>query len=166
MDLEIVVRRATSDEQNIVDNLLQLYMYEFSANQSTELNSDGRYDWGGLEDYWNDKSLSPFLVFVEGRIAGFALIQGCSIITGQSDVWDMEDFFILAKYRRRGVGLRVANDLMRQFRGQWEIRVLKGNSAALNFWRRAIARLCRKEIKSKPTLVGGREFEVFRFESA
>jgi len=166
MGLEIAVRRAASEEQHVIANLLQLYMYEFSASQGTDLNSDGRYEWDGLDDYWNDRRLSPFLVLVDGSIAGFALIQGCSAITCQTDVWDMEDFFILAKYRRRGVGIRVANDLMRQFRGQWEIRVLPGNGPALNFWRAAIARLCRKEIRSKPTFVGAREFEVFRFESA
>ena len=52
----------------------------------------------------------------------------------------MKEFFVLRKYRGRGVGASVATQLFDRFPGKWEVRELAQNVAALAFWRAVIAR--------------------------
>ena len=95
LDLEIYGARA--DKQAIIDNLLQLYVYEFSASLAIDVGDDGRFPWDGLEEYWNDDTLHPFLFKAGTKLAGFALVQRMSVVTGDPNVWDMEDFFAVAR---------------------------------------------------------------------
>ena len=162
--MQIDLYRASADEQQIIGNLIQLYSYEFSTLCDTDVEYDGLFDWDGLEDYWNDTSLHPFLCKVKQKIAGFALIQRLSVVTGATNVWDMEDFFILEKYKRNGVGSAMLSELFREFTGQWEIRVLNGNNRALEFWNHVISKQCGASVQPAPTLINGRKFDVFSFE--
>jgi hypothetical protein len=50
----------------------------------------------------------------------------------------ISDFFIMRKYRRRGVGKEVAISLFEQFHGTWEIRQTFSNKNAYEFWKHVI----------------------------
>ncbi len=52
--------------------------------------------------------------------------------------YSVAEFFILRKYRRRGIGRQVAVDLFDRFRGRWEISKLPTNLPALRFWSNVI----------------------------
>jgi predicted acetyltransferase len=166
MGLKLDIYRASVDEQHIIANLLQLYIYEFSALLGIDVERDGRFPWDGLEEYWDDKSLHPYLFKANTKLAGFALIQRTSVVTGDPNVWDMEDFFVVEKYRRSGVGSAVISHLFREFVGPWEVRVLEGNDRALEFWRHVISVQCATAVQPVPTLINGRTFGVFSFETS
>jgi predicted acetyltransferase len=72
-----------------------------------------------------------FLFRVEGALAGFALV-----FTGEPH--DIAEFFVLRKYRGRGVGAQAAAFLFGQFPGRWTVRQQLTNPAATAFWRKAI----------------------------
>lgn len=165
METKVEIDRATAEEMPIISNLLQLYLYEFSPIVRTDVEADGRFKWDGLEDYWNDKNLHPILIRVGGLLAGFALVQRFSVVRNKPVAWDMEDFFIMAKYSRTGIGKYVAGTLFNQFRGDWEIRVLQKNDSALRFWGSTVSRYCGTETAPVLTPVGSRAFNVFRFET-
>ena len=50
----------------------------------------------------------------------------------------MAEFFILRKYRKRGVGRQVAFHVFDLFYGCWEIHQVHTNIVAQKFWRRVI----------------------------
>ena len=166
MSLQLDIYRASADEQHIIGNLLQLYLYEFCALTGNDVERDGRFPWDGLEEYWDDQSLHPFLFKANTKLAGFALIQRVSVVTGDPNVWDMEGFFVVEKYRRCGVGSSVISHLFREFVGSWEIRVLKGNDRALEFWRHAVSLQCSAVIQPVPTPINGQIFDVFTFDTS
>ena len=72
-----------------------------------------------------------------GSLAGFALVDKRVRIAGD-DFW-LDQFFVLKKYRRRGVGGRAAAAVFSQHTGRWQVGQMPENTAALAFWRHVIA---------------------------
>ena len=52
--------------------------------------------------------------------------------------FDMAEFFVMRRYRRKGVGAAAATAAFDRFKGPWEIRQRRENVAATAFWRRVI----------------------------
>jgi predicted acetyltransferase len=93
--------------------------------------------------YWEKPDWHAFVVKVDGKLAGFALVRQCSYLSGDTDTTDMAEFFIMRQYRRRRVGERVAARLFDMFPGRWEVREEAKNLAAQRFWRTIIDRYAR-----------------------
>ena len=129
------------------------------------LKPDGRFGYPGLSRYWQDESRHPFLVTVDGHLAGFALVARGSRVSGDPRVWDMAEFFILRGYRKRGVGAAVAQDLWRRFPGAWEVRVVENNGAARAFWSAAIPRFASSKTAESWAELYGKRWQVFSFVS-
>jgi len=131
---------ASAAERPVLENLFQLYAYDWSELGWTEVGRDGRFADPSLDAYWRDDDRHPFLIRVDGRLAGFALVAARSRLTGAAGVFDMAEFFVMRKYRRRGIGFAAASAAFRRFTGRWEIRQRDENAAATAFWRRVVAR--------------------------
>ena len=50
----------------------------------------------------------------------------------------MEEFFILPRYRRAGIGTAAARRLIKRYPGDWQITQREQNSAAIAFWHRVL----------------------------
>jgi predicted acetyltransferase len=72
----------------------------------------------------------------QGKYAGFALVDPFVRI-GTEGQW-MDQFFVLKKYRRRGVGHRMAQSVFAALPGRWEVGQMPQNHAAQAFWRKVI----------------------------
>jgi predicted acetyltransferase len=134
-----IVEAAREDEPRLAA-LYEYYAYELSDVLSMDVGEDGRFHAPPLELYWSDPRRHPFLVRVDDQIAGFALIQRRSRLTGDESINDVAEFFVLKRHRRHGVGEQLARALFDRFRGRWEVRGRKENVAAAAFWRRVIGR--------------------------
>ncbi len=160
-----IIPAALADKP-ILANLYQLYVHDFSEFVDLELGEDGRFTYDPLPTYWTERDRFPFLIRVNGRLAGFALVKKGSDFSCLSDVWDMADFFIARGFRRSGVATSAALKLWKQFPGAWEVRVMKANIAALSFWRKAIAEFTGKAISPIVKTKDGEERHLFFFQSA
>ncbi len=140
-----VVRVAAASDADMpaLANLFQLYRYDISASRGEagqDVLPDGRYPVPGyLGSFRADPRCAPFLVHVDGSLAGFVLVRAYSQLTGDPAVHDILDFFIVRKYRRHGVGTTVATRIFDRCAGKWEVREHTRNRAAQIFWRRVIA---------------------------
>ena len=134
---------AVEAERPLLQNLAQLYVYDWSEFLGFDVGASGRFGDLALAPYWFDAWRHPFLVRVGDTLAGFALIDERSKITGASGVTDMTEFFVLRKFRRRGVGLAAAFAAFDRFKGRWEVRQRPENPDATTFWRRAIGQYTR-----------------------
>jgi predicted acetyltransferase len=137
--MNVRVVAASSGDAELLRALFELYVYDFSELLALDVDSDGRFRTPPLDRYWSDPACHAFLVWVEDKLAGFALIHERSRLTGE-DRHDVAEFFVLRRYRRRGVGERVAISLFERFGGRWEVRQKPENTAATAFWRRVIGR--------------------------
>jgi predicted acetyltransferase len=97
------------------------------------------YDYPYL-DHCGVNRAHPFLVRVDGNLAGFVLVARYNYLTGQKDTWVMAEFFIMRKYRRQGVGDSVAAYIFDQFPGGWQVGQITENTPATAFWRKVISR--------------------------
>jgi len=162
---KIEVIPASPEQQPIVANLLELYAHDFSEFHDVELGEDGRFGYPQLPLYWSETNRHPFLVRIDGRLAGLVLVRKGSQVTGDDTVWDMAEFFVVRGYRRRGVGTRIAHEVWRKFAGVWEIRELKANDSAHKFWEHAIAAFTGDAAHSSLFEKNGECWRVFSFES-
>ena len=101
---QVDVIQATIEEMPVVANLLELYAHDFSEFHSVEPGPDGRFEYPDLPLYWSETGRHPFLVRVDGKLAGFALIRETLPVSGSNSIWDIAEFFVLRAYRRGGVG--------------------------------------------------------------
>ena len=159
------VRPAGPEEAPVLANLLELYAHDFSLIADLHLGQDGRYGYSRLAQYWTDPARLPFLVRVDDRPAGFALIAKGSEITGDPEVWDVAEFFVVRRHRRCGVGAAVAHALWRRHPGRWEVRVMENNPAAIAFWAAAVRDFTGREPEPAAVSVGDRRWRVFSFDS-
>jgi predicted acetyltransferase len=134
----VSLRSAAREEQPLLENLMQLYAYDWSELRDADVGDDGRFAAMELAPYWLDAWRHPLVIRVEEKLAGFALVLERSRLTGSSGVFDMAEFFVLRRYRRRGVGMAAACAAFDRFKGPWEVRQRDENGAATAFWRRAI----------------------------
>ena len=88
------------------------------------------------------------------------------MVSGDSTVRDLAEFFVVRGVRRRGVGLAAAHLLFRSLPGKWEVRVGDYNSPAQQFWRSAIELYAgtrfQTEVRNRDD---GSRWHVFRFTS-
>ena len=102
-DLE--VRKAGSADRLPIYRMLELYQHDLSDIWDQDLDSHGEYGYA-LDRYWAKSECHPFVALVGGRYAVFALVAN-AVKVGTAGHW-MDQFFILKKYRRRGVGVASA----------------------------------------------------------
>jgi predicted acetyltransferase len=138
----VAVTVATDCDQTIVRNLMHLYLYDFSVYTGDDPDADGWFSDEHLAAYWTEhgrraEGRMPWLIRVDGAIAGFALIKRPHADTYAAD-HDVAEFFIMRKWRRCGIGSAVAAALFAHYPGVWEVKVIRENEPALAFWRSVI----------------------------
>jgi predicted acetyltransferase len=136
-DVELV--SVTAAQGTALGNLLQLYTYDYSELLGFDIGDDGLFPSTRPDEFWTDPRFRPFLVRAGGRLAGFAIVDSQSRLTGEA-LWDMSEFFVLRRHRRTGVGTRAAFALFDAFPGRWEVREVARNTPAQAFWRSVIGR--------------------------
>ena len=135
MNVEVV--EAAEEDRGLIENLAQLYAYDFSEILGFEVEPSGRFEVAFLRE-WPTEQRRCFIIRADGCPAGFALVGLYSILSQSTDVTDMNEFFVLRKYRRQEVGRTAAHKLFDMFPGRWEVREVGLNVAAQAFWRKII----------------------------
>ena len=161
MEIEIV--RATRKDTAVLRQLYELYEHDFSEYTHADVGETGMYtDDGFLTDYWREPKWSAFLVRVDHKLAGFAWVLRTTLFGPDAEHGTpaqltalvdsgllgldldthvlIEEFFIMRKYRRKGIGEYVARHLFSRFPGVWEVSEMVENTPAQAFWRKVIDR--------------------------
>jgi len=163
--MEIEVIPAQAEQASVVANLLQLYAHDLSEFHDVHLGEDGRFGYPSLPLYWTDPERFPFLIRIDGRLAGLALVKRGSEVSGRSTVWDMAEFFVTRGFRRRGVGIQAAHEVWRRFPGPWEVRVMHSNVSAQAFWAATISTFVGETTLPDRFEKGGNCWSVYSFDS-
>lgn len=176
MDIEIL--KAEQKDRPVIENLIRYYIYDFSEFAGWDCPESGLF--GGCDDspqYWGEQPHDPqyawpegwrgwaFVIRVDGKLAGFACVRQTN---QEPPTYDVADFFILRKFRSKGVGKYVAHWLFDKFRGDWEIGEMMCNTPAQGFWRKVISDYTSGDYTESPKLleVYGIELSVQYFSNA
>ncbi|MFC7419793.1 GNAT family N-acetyltransferase [Iodobacter arcticus] len=145
------IRIAQASDQLPVQRMLELYQYDLSNIWDQDLNAQGEYGYA-LDRYWNHPECTAFVALVNGHYVGFALVDQ-QVKVGSHGYW-MDQFFILKKYRRIGLGKSLAIQVFNTLKGRWEVGQMPDNHKAQLFWRRLIAEFATGF--DEHTLTGGK----------
>ena len=138
-DLRII--EAKESQKEILQRLLELYQYDLSIVTDDDIDQFGFYGYSYLDCYWVEEKRYPYLFLFQESLAGFALVNEVNWLLENDGAHSMAEFFVLKKYRRRGIGTVAAQYILNRFLGKWEIRVLRENRSAIQFWREVINNL-------------------------
>ncbi len=133
----VEVLPALISDKPIVQQMMELYHYDFSEFDNTDLDGHGRFGYLYLDYYWVEADRHPFLVRVQDQLAGFVLVNQYTYLPGSQ--YSIAEFFILRRYRKRGIGKQVAFHIFDLFYGCWEIHQAHTNMLAQQFWRHVIS---------------------------
>lgn len=131
--------RAGVGDKAVLRQLLELYAYDFTEFDGADVDEHGTFGYDRLDHYWTDADRYPFLIRVAAKWAGLALVRDVTAADG-SVVHSMAEFFLMRKYRRRGIGEMVARHIFGMFPGPWEVGQIAANLPAQAFWRTVIGR--------------------------
>lgn len=138
-DLRII--EAEESQKKILQQLLELYQYDLSIVTNDDVDPFGLYGYPYLDCYWTEENRYPYLFLFRESFAGFALVNKVNWLPENDGAHSMAEFFVLKKYRRRGIGTVAAQYVINRFSGKWEIRILRENQPAIQFWREVINNL-------------------------
>ena len=147
-------------EEAVLGNLFELYLHDMAEWFGFDLGADGRYGY----DVTSDKA--AYLVRVDGALAGFALTHSAAPWLDEPDSMDVDEFFIVRRFRRHGLGAQVARWLWAQHPGRWLVRVYEPNVPAVPFWRGTIAAFTNQDFTEERRLIDGKPWRFFTFDSA
>jgi predicted acetyltransferase len=115
------------DEKPAMWAMLQRYIVEMFAIMGQPHNGQD-YPFPPFDSYWDEDGNWPFWAMVDRERAGFALIS-------REAGWTrVKEFYITPEFRRGGLGLGFARALLAMHPGQWKIRQMAVNTAAVAFW--------------------------------
>lgn len=136
--MDITLHLMPVEEKMLLVRLMELYEYEFSAYSHDDINEYGYYGYEHIDDYWNEEGRFPYLIRVNGKIAGFVLVCPHCNYRKEHDARCIGEFFVMLKYRRLGIGKQAAKQVFDQHRGCWEVCYWKNNGPASVFWEKVV----------------------------
>lgn len=163
--MNIEIREPTQQQEPALANLLQMYLYELTNILDFDLSDEGFYMFDNFSSYWTDNNKFPFLVYVDDKITGFVLVQKGSPVSATQDIWDIDEFFVMRKFRHQGVGTTIANTVWQRFKGPWQVRVLHKNTEALKFWEYAIHKFTGDQPNKTNFHMNNNAWYLFKFTS-
>jgi predicted acetyltransferase len=164
---EVGLERAAPHDAALLSNLLELYSHDLSDTFNLELGNDGRFGYRKLPLYWSEPERRfPFLIRSGTRVLGFAFATRGVPESVDMEAFDVAEFFVLRRYRQRGIGRRAAFLLWNCFAGGWTVRASEGNPTGHRFWSRIIAEYANGVFTETTRPGTPQRWRVFSFNSA
>jgi predicted acetyltransferase len=158
----IELHAAQRDELETIENLMQFYTYDFSEWLPLKLGEYGLFNILPMPDYWRNPATRPFLIKVDGELAGFVTVDNQTHLPGAE--YNIGYLFVSRRFRGRGVARFVVSTLLSQFPGQWQIFHIDANQPARLFWAAVMPELSVVGLTSHQQVVDGHPCTFYRFQ--
>jgi predicted acetyltransferase len=126
--------KVRESEKSVLRQLLELYAHDFSEFDGADVNEHGFYGYTHFDYYWTEDSRYPFFIEVDGKLAGFVLVNEYCYVVKEPGAKSIAEFFVMRKYRRQGVGKWAAVQVFEKFPGKWEVIQHGDNEPSKIFW--------------------------------
>ncbi|KTD74952.1 GNAT family N-acetyltransferase [Legionella waltersii] len=162
----------TLDDYPILQNMARFYVYDLSrdcgfTSEDWACPSDGLYESFDFKTYFEDPTRKAYFIKVGNELAGFALLNQEGHYPNTD--WNMGEFFILAKFQRKGIANLAAAELWKRHPGVWEVSVIPENTRGLFFWEKSISRFTahdyQEEVKTVKYDTKPVKRIIFRFDT-
>lgn len=126
------------EERQVLKNLLEKYLCEFSQWDMQDIGDDGLYGYEYLDCYWTEENMYSYYIKVNGKIAGFIMVSDYPEVPEYETDFCLSEFFVLYKYRRTGCGREAVNKVLDLHHGRWQLKRHPLNIASVYFWNKVI----------------------------
>jgi len=141
--MTIQIEPITIDHKSVLIQLMNLYNYDFTEFEDDDINEHGYFNYSYTDHLWTEDSRHPFFIRVNGKLAGFVIVKDNSDQRFQyiddKNAHHINEFFVMKKYRRGGVGSFAAKAVFDKFKGKWEVCQMPNNLPARKFWKSVIS---------------------------
>jgi predicted acetyltransferase len=159
----IALHAAQRDEWETIENLMQFYVYDFSEWLPLKLAEQGFFNVQPKPGYWRHPATQPFLIHVDGELAGFVTVDNDTHLDGAEH--NIGYLFVTRRFRGQGVGKFVVSALLSRIPGQWQIFHIDANLPAQRFWARVMPELAGIECSLHQREVDGYPCTFYRFQA-
>ena len=135
--MDIVIYFVKKEEKEILGNLLEKYHYEHSQYDNRDVNEFGLFGYEYLDNYWTEDNRFPFFIKINGKLAGFVLVNNYREAKFNTD-FTISEFFIMYKYRQKGIGKYVVKYILDKYKGIWQLNFHPKNEISKHFWIKTI----------------------------
>jgi predicted acetyltransferase len=142
-EIELVLVR--DEHSEVLLNLSKLYTYDLSeiASQFHGYRCDEKGQYSEcVRKFLEDPSSDCYLFKMTDEWAGFAVVKRtiqAKSSASKLQVSQMAEFFLVRKFRRKGVATTAACRIFDCYPGKWEVSVWPENNSACSFWSSAIS---------------------------
>ena len=145
----------------VLANLFELYLHDMAEWFRFDTNATGKYaDSVGWA--WEDGGTAHAIYFGDIPV-GFALLAGGEEFTGDPSSMDVEEFFVVRRHRRAGLGRAFAEYVWNLHPGPWVVRVFQANLPAIPFWRSTVAAFTDNRHHEETRVVNEHPWSYFTF---
>lgn len=141
--MDVSIEPILLEQKSVLVQMMELFKYDFSEFSDEDINEYGYFGYSRIDDYWNEEGRYPFFIRVDGKLAGLVLVRSCCEYNSLPEPHNIAEFFVMKKYRHRGVGREAAVKIFDMFRGGWEIAQWMNNVPAQKFWKKVVAEYTR-----------------------
>jgi predicted acetyltransferase len=161
--LDFTVERIDQSSNVIICNLFEYYLHDMAEWFRFDTGDDGHYHYD-MAPHWQ-RGDEVYLLRCAGKLAGFALVTSAKPWLNGADGYDVEEFFVVRRYRHTGAGDALARAIWAMHPGEWLVRVYEGNVPAIPFWRKIISRYANDRQIEERRIVNGKAWSFFHFKS-
>lgn len=142
----VELARVEEEQREILAHLIELYEYDFSEYENSDVNAYGLYGYSYLDYYWTEDKRYAYFIKVNGKLAGFVMVCGYCYVSKDEETLFLSEFFVMKKYRRQGIGKYAALQILREHPGKWELTVHPNNPGSHKFWKKVISEAAKGEV--------------------
>lgn len=134
--MNISLEKITKDKRKVLENLMQLYLYDITRFLYFELNNSGLYEYNDLDKYFIDETCEPYFIKGDNKIIGFVLIDHDLLCIDSG--YNVSEFFVLNSFRRKKIGAEIAFKIFNMHKCAWEVKPVPKSNEAFEFWKNVI----------------------------
>ncbi len=92
---------------------------------------NGEYDYRHFDNYWQEPNdrWPYYLKDEEGTVCSLAMVRRY-----EDTVYEVAEFYVLPKWRGKGLGRCMLEKIMKRHQGSWRLEVLENHMEAQKFW--------------------------------
>ena len=158
----IELKPAGKPDYQCIENLMQFYNYDFTDWIPLPFGQDGFFAIRPKLDYLSNPTTIPFVILVDGEIAGFVTVD--DEVNAAGAKYNIGYFFVARRFRGAGVGTHVVRDLLSRFPGPWQIWHVRENLGAAAFWGRVVPQVSDADYTVHSLRIDDCNATLYRFD--
>lgn len=160
--MKISIVSVKIEEKEKLWGIFQKYLHELSQHKHIEKDNKGQYIYKYFDNYWQDKGRFPFFILNNGQIIGLIFINNYSVISDETNLHAIAEFYVVPDYRKQGIGREALTQVFSKFKGKWEVDVIGKNKDADIFWGKTINTYTKGDFKKQ--MVNNEKWNGFVYE--